>query len=1363
MTIAKLIVEVAANVSALQRDLRRSQKFIDDFARHVERGMSSSTLLAGFGKRGLSSIRELTGGIIKEFDSAAAEIRDKLSRGLIDPKRAALEMQRATHTMMQQVEGSLGRTDVGREIRRIFERAGQDAGLGFQRRFSPQTRAAAIIRDLDRGFQRDIGRAREGLARGLINPQEFRLLSALAANEFNQGLVAGIDRLARSGRMTDALRQEMAAFTKAQGPRVFDQEAARQLREQVRQQAELQRMGRLHNAALVEDARRAARAQSDAQSMGRIHARAIAEDLARTQAIGRRETAAYAEDVRRSARAHDEARRMALVHAEALREHARRTEESRNRVTGYITSLRDFGSQLTRTVTIPILAAGAGAVKFAAEAEIARTRLDVVFGPQGAGVMVATLRELQGQIPASTREIHNFAASFGEMLIPLGIAPKRAREMSTELILIAKNISLVQKVPAERAFSALRSALVSQTRELRKLGVNVTEADIKREAFAQGWLKAGEQLGVTGRALAAFNVIVNRSALLAKANETASQTFALRLLFLKARAEDAAAALGRELLPILIPLIESATRLAQRIQTLDGAKVRLVIRIAALIAIIGPLIVIVGNLTLAIRGLAAMFVLLGGANILAALALLGAAAAVLYEISRAARDAAEQMNAFRDSVANVSEKTATDMIAGLDRQIEHFQSIITNLERQKDVGRPEFQGETFVTVKGLTAEQQKQLDQANEYIAILKEQRRVVDDRRKSLERTRKEEELFQNKLDQFKQSLSETPIGADPFKQLKEDVGAVIRRMEIVAESVGRESKAMNVPLEAALAMYDELLLKIEQHGGLQKAPVDLLELQLRLLKEINEQLDKTDFARTFPDLAKSLKGVGEQARIAAAQLEIAKRRGTGVAEATRAHEEAQRAVGAIQQEILAAMERMGLPVARQVELWNQVKEILSDLGVPIEDTTEKVSRLTALLRSIAVAARGILNIADAFGEVSDELRDVLEGVSGIAEGLEAARKAQQAIKASKAAGKGAGLQDILAMAGGIVGIIGGVASVLGGLFGKSDEEKQREQERANILRENNQRLSDLVASMRGMTGEIKNLVDTRAALAFTQSPGFVQTANLVGPNRLTMLMISQFGLTLRDLDRIAAEVGVTIRNSAGQIVPEALQQLYDALLLAAEAATRFHDNLEHRRRRLELRADIEDVEDTPVAKINRELQLLSEFGLPIFEQFFAGIDTTTAEGQAQLENALRALFDALESGALPLEAFGRLNLDELLDIIMGVEGALDQLREQANSLTDALKNVPTGFKVALARFDAAAAEVAAIASGRMPGAARGPLDGIRYPESRPLPPVTIENVNIDAGTRNGRQIWEEIKQAARDESRRTTGRTTQPFQNIA
>ncbi|HEX7119148.1 MAG TPA: hypothetical protein VF212_10185, partial [Longimicrobiales bacterium] len=66
-----------------------------------------------------------------------------------------------------------------------------------------QKAARALVRELSRAYDQTIAEARLKLARGIIDEKQFREVQAQAARTFNEGLVAGIERLRSQGQLTE--------------------------------------------------------------------------------------------------------------------------------------------------------------------------------------------------------------------------------------------------------------------------------------------------------------------------------------------------------------------------------------------------------------------------------------------------------------------------------------------------------------------------------------------------------------------------------------------------------------------------------------------------------------------------------------------------------------------------------------------------------------------------------------------------------------------------------------------------------------------------------------------------------------------------------------------------------------------------------------------------------------------------------------------------------------------------------------------------------------------------------------------------------------------------------------------------------
>ena len=95
--------------------------------------------------------------------------------------------------------------------------------------------------------------------------------------------------------------------------------------------------------------------------------------------------------------------------------------------------------------------------------------------------------------------------------------------------------------------------------------------------------------------------------------------------------------------------------------------------------------------------------------------------------------------------------------------------------------------------------------------------------------------------------------------------------------------------------------------------------------------------------------------------------------------------------------------------------------------------------------------------------------------------------------------------------------------------------------------------------------------------------------------------------------------------------------------------------------------------------------------EQQLRGLDIATEQGRKALQDIVAQMFSAFTTGKITFEQLGELSPQQFLDFLGSLEGlgdSLDNAADSANKTAEALLNVPSGFKVSLARFNASIAE---------------------------------------------------------------------------
>lgn len=305
-------------------------------------------------------------------------------------------------------------------------------------------------------------------------------------------------------------------------------------------------------------------------------------------------------------------------------------------------------------------------------------------------------------------------------------------------------------------------------------------------------------------------------------------------------------------------------------------------------------------------------------------------------------------------------------------------------------------------------------------------------------------------------------------------------------------------------------------------------------------------------------------------------------------------------------------------------------------KDGGKDVDKFSASLSNVAHLARGMLSVADAAGKIGENARRSLQGVIDLAEGIAAIKNAE---------GKLAGI-----MSGGVMAL-GGVIGLMSGLFSESPAERERRE----AIRRNTEALQDMTLELRGFRVTADVIANARRGVSGALGAvggllGGGGTRAAMGTRAFEELLARHFGISAGELDRIAKDLGIEIRDGSGRLMRDGLEQLVEALDQAGAALVGFRQTVSDQRRQGDLEADIFDRDDDAFSRLQRETDLLRQFAPGLVP---AGLDPSTPEGRAALEALIRTLFTQFAAGDLDL---GGLTRDEFLDLIETIEGLLDE-----------------------------------------------------------------------------------------------------------
>lgn len=287
------------------------------------------------------------------------------------------------------------------------------------------------------------------------------------------------------------------------------------------------------------------------------------------------------------------------------------------------------GKALTLGVTTPLAAAGAAAFKFAADAEEAANKFNVVFGKEGAKRMNDWVSELHNIMPKTTFEIQSMASGLQDLLVPLGVSPRKAEDLTKKIVTLAGDLASFNNLDVEDVMGDLQSGLVGNYEALQKYGVALNAGFVKQQAFAMGIGDGKRELTAQEKALVGINLIMERTTAAHGDMARTLDSTANSYRFMIRNVKELAITLGNLLTPIVTPFVKKIAELAAHISNSNPELLKWGVIIAGVAAAVGPLLIVFGALASALSAILAL-----GAPVLLAIVGIGlalaAAGAVLY-------------------------------------------------------------------------------------------------------------------------------------------------------------------------------------------------------------------------------------------------------------------------------------------------------------------------------------------------------------------------------------------------------------------------------------------------------------------------------------------------------------------------------------------------------------------------------------------------------------------------------------------------------------------------------------------------------------------------------------------------------------
>lgn len=261
--------------------------------------------------------------------------------------------------------------------------------------------------------------------------------------------------------------------------------------------------------------------------------------------------------------------------------------------------LSDIGSTLSTRLSLPLSIAGGSAIKMASDFEESLNKVDVAFGSSSNHVKdfaKTTLKQF-GIAEGSTLEM---SALFGDMATGMGIARDDASLLSTSMVGLAGDLASFKNINIEEVTTALSGVFTGETESLKRLGIVMTEVNLKQFAMEQGIKKNIKEMTQAEKINLRYQFILSKTENAQGDFARTSEGSANQMRIFQESLKELGQTFGKEILPLFTSAVTKANDIIQKFKNFDDQTKKIVMTIGLLTAGLPLLITAFGKLSIVV-------------------------------------------------------------------------------------------------------------------------------------------------------------------------------------------------------------------------------------------------------------------------------------------------------------------------------------------------------------------------------------------------------------------------------------------------------------------------------------------------------------------------------------------------------------------------------------------------------------------------------------------------------------------------------------------------------------------------------------------------------------------------------------------
>jgi len=192
--------------------------------------------------------------------------------------------------------------------------------------------------------------------------------------------------------------------------------------------------------------------------------------------------------------------------------------------------------------------------------------VDTTFGPEGARQINAWSKSAIKNFGLSELQAKQFTGFLGAMMKSSGLAGNQIVRMSQDMAGLAGDFASFYDLPIEEAFDKIRAGISGETEPLKRIGINMSVANMQAFALSRGIRKSWQSMTQAEQTLLRYNYLMTVSKdAQGDFNKTLEDSYANQKRVAGVMIDQALANLMKKILPMLTRGFQAFNRALERI------------------------------------------------------------------------------------------------------------------------------------------------------------------------------------------------------------------------------------------------------------------------------------------------------------------------------------------------------------------------------------------------------------------------------------------------------------------------------------------------------------------------------------------------------------------------------------------------------------------------------------------------------------------------------------------------------------------------------------------------------------------------------------------------------------------------------